>query len=84
MEGILEGASKTWGLDGQSGFERCILHNPTQRKYLRFVESGNTYEINCLPFGLSSVPWVFTKTLKPVAALLREMGVRLIVYILTN
>ena len=53
----------------------------TQRKYLRFVVAGSVYEFNCLPFGLSSAPWVFTKTLKPVAALLREMGVRLVVYI---
>jgi hypothetical protein len=34
-----------------------------------------------VPFGLSSVPWIFTKILKPVAALLREHGVRLTVYI---
>ena len=44
--------------------------------------TGQAYEFNCLPFGLSSAPWVFTKTLKPVAAaLLREMGVCMIVYI---
>ena len=42
---------------------------------------GTTYEFNCLPFGLSSAPWVFTKTLKPVAALLRELGVRMVIYI---
>ena len=53
----------------------------SQRKYLRFMMAGQAYEFNCLPFGLSSAPWVFTKTLKPVAALLREMGVRMIVYI---
>ncbi len=53
----------------------------TQRKYLRFVVSETIYEFNCLPFGLSSAPWVFTKTLKPVAALLWEIGVRMIVYI---
>ena len=58
-----------------------IPMHKTQRKYLRFVWSGETYQFNCLPFGLSSAPWVFTKTLKPGAALLREMGVRLIVYI---
>ena len=52
-----------------------------QRKYLRFVWSGETYQFNCLLFGLSSAPSVFTKTLKPVEALLREMGVRLIIYI---
>ena len=42
------------------------------------------YQFNCLPFSLSSAPWVFTKTLKPVIALLRELGVRLIAYIDDN
>ena len=70
---------RTWGLNDQSRPDGCILHytnrmHKTQRNYLRFVWSGKTYQFNCLPFGLSSAPWVFTKTLKPVAALLLEMG----------
>ena len=51
------------------------------RRYLRFTFQEKTFQFNCLPFGLSLAPWVFTKTLKPVIALLRELGVRLIVYI---
>ena len=39
------------------------------------------YQYTCLPFGLSCAPWVFTKTLKPVLTLLRELGVRLVAYI---
>ena len=31
-------------------------------------------------FELSCTPWVFTKTLKPVTTLLRELGVRLVSY----
>ena len=50
-------------------------------KYLRFRYQQKHYQFQCLPFGLSSAPWVFTKTLKPALALLREMGVRLIAYI---
>ena len=53
----------------------------SHKKYLLFVLQGKTYEFNCLPFSLSSAPWVFTNTLKPVAALLWELGVRMIVYI---
>ncbi len=53
----------------------------TQRRYLKFVVESQTYQFNCLPFSLSSAPWVFTKTLKPVAALMQEMSVRMIVYI---
>lgn len=51
------------------------------RKLLRFHFDGKAFQFNCLPFGLTSAPWVFTKTLKPVMALLRELGVRLIIYI---
>ena len=54
--------------------------HPSHREYLRFIFQGTQYQFNCLPFGLSSAPWVFTKTLKPVIALLREMGVQIIVY----
>ena len=53
----------------------------THRDYLRFQFLGKTYHFTCLPFGLSSAPWVFTKTLKSALALLRAKGVRLIAYI---
>ncbi len=58
-----------------------ISIDPSYRKYLRFVVDNQTYQFNCLPFGLAAAPWVFTKTLKPVAATLCQMGVRLICYI---
>lgn len=51
------------------------------RKFLRFVVDEIQYQFTCLPFGLSCAPWAFTKVLKPVAAFLRSLGVRLIVYI---
>ena len=43
------------------------------RKYLSFTVGRKTYQFTCLPFGLTSAPWVFTKTLKPVAALGRQL-----------
>ena len=51
------------------------------RKYLRFVWKGTTYEFQCLPFGLSSAPRVFTKLLKPVMALLRKRGIRSLIFL---
>lgn len=39
------------------------------------------YQFTCLPFGLSSAPWDFTKTLRPVVAKLRELGIRLVIYL---
>ena len=51
------------------------------RNYLRFQWKGRAYQFNCLPFSLSSAPWVFTKTTWPVVAALRELGLRMIIYI---
>ena len=45
----------------------------THQKFLRFTIRNRLYQFNCLPFGLSSAPWIFTKILKPVAAKLREL-----------
>lgn len=43
-----------------------------QRKYLRFEYNGHLYEFNCLPFGLCTAPFVFTKLLKPIMEFLRK------------
>lgn len=51
------------------------------RKFLRFVWEDQLYEFQCLPFGLSSAPRTFTKILKPVMAVLRQRGVRSVVFI---
>ena len=51
------------------------------RKYLRFVCKGSLLEFACLPFGLAAAPRLFTKVLKPVVALLRRAGIRLIIYL---
>ena len=67
-------------LDLKDAYFTIPIHQ-NHRKFLRFLFQEKTYEFNCLPFGLSSAPWVFTKTLKPVSALLRQLGVRMIVYI---
>jgi hypothetical protein len=50
------------------------------RAFLTFNFREQMFQFKCLPFGLSCAPWVFTKILKPVAAQLRELGVKLIVY----
>ena len=51
------------------------------RKYLRFRWTKKTFQFNCLPFGLSCAPWVFTKITKAAVSVLRELGIRLIIYI---
>ena len=44
------------------------------RKYLCFQWEGKLFQFTCIPFGLSSAPWIFTKTLKPIFAKFHEMG----------
>jgi hypothetical protein len=41
------------------------------KKYLRFEFNGTLYEFNCLPFGLSTTPYVFTNIMKQVVASIR-------------
>ncbi len=54
---------------------------PNHRRLLRFRWQGKTYQLTCLPFGLSSAPWVFTKITKLIMTTLRYLGLRMIIYI---
>lgn len=47
---------------------------PHSRKFLRFKFKDQILEFQCLPFGLCTSPYVFTKLLKPVLNFLRERG----------
>lgn len=55
--------------------------NAIHKKFLRFKWKNKTYQFNCLPFGLSCAPRVFTKLLKPIISFLRRRGIRLIIYL---
>ena len=56
------------------------MHN-SHKKYLRFIFENKTYQFTCLPFGLSSAPFVFTKILKPAISKLRSLGILLVIYL---
>ena len=56
-----------------------VLQN--HQTFLRLVWKETMYEFACLPFGLASAPRVYRKLLKPVVGLLRQLGIRLIVYL---
>ncbi|XP_066590166.1 uncharacterized protein [Prorops nasuta] len=53
----------------------------TSRKYLRFRFRKKLYEFNCMPFGLSTAPYTFTKLMKPVIENLRSKGFVFVVYL---
>ena len=51
------------------------------RAFLKLSFQEKTYQFTCLPFGLACTQWVFTKILKPLAAQLRQLEMRMIVNI---
>ena len=58
-----------------------ILVHVNIRKYFRFVVAGIVYQFCVLPFGLSTAPREFTKTLAPVVQLLRSQGIQVHAYL---
>ena len=55
--------------------------HPQHRNFLRFRWQGKCFQFTCLPFGLASAPWVFTKVLKPVLGFLQSRGIRCVIYL---
>lgn len=53
----------------------------SDRKFLQFVWNDITYQYTCLPFGLCTAPYVFTKVTKPLSSYLRRSGILLIMYL---
>lgn len=51
------------------------------RKYLCFQYRDCTYEFTCLPFGLCTAPYVFTKLLKPVMEHLRNKNILSVIFL---
>lgn len=51
------------------------------RKFLRFQFGNTIYEFVCMPFGLSSAPYCFTKLMKPVVKKLRTHGIICVNYL---
>lgn len=51
------------------------------RKYLRFKFKNKLFQFTCLPFGLSTSPYIYTKIMKPVMHKLRSMGILSVIYI---
>ena len=67
-------------LDLKDAYYSIPFHE-NHRKYLRFYYNGQLYEFECLPFGLYTAPYVFTKTMKPVVSFLRKRAITMVTYI---
>ncbi|KAK6062117.1 hypothetical protein COOONC_00213 [Cooperia oncophora] len=54
------------------------------RNYLAFWWDQTLYRFTCLPFGLATAPYVYTKPMRVVAAHFRARGIRVINYLMTR
>ena len=60
-------------IDLKEAYYAIPLHEE-DRKYICFQWNNKYYEFTCLPFGLSSAPWIYTKTLRPIFADFHSKG----------
>lgn len=67
-------------IDLEDAYYTVPIHK-NSRKYLRFQFLDTIFEFVCLPFGLCTSPFIFTKLLKPVAKFLRTKGLSSVIYL---
>ena len=67
-------------IDLKDAYHHIMVH-VNIRKYFRFVVAAIVYQLRVLPFGLSTAPREFTKTLAPVIQLLHSQGIHVYAYL---
>ena len=67
-------------IDLKSAYSHIVIH-PEHRHLLGFTAHGRWWRFRCLPFGVSSAPYVFTRVMRAVMRFLREQGIRLAIYL---
>ena len=65
--------------DPMSGYYHVGLH-PRSRTYVGFNWKERYYEYNCLPFGLSTAPWVFFKVMRKLVMSWRRASINVLPY----
>ena len=55
--------------------------HPRHRKYLRFFAGGKAYQFKDTPFGLATIPGLFTSLMKEVIKIASSLGISLNVYL---
>jgi hypothetical protein len=63
-----------------SGYYHVSLH-PDSRRFVGFNWKGVYYQHNCLPFGLSTPPWVFSKVIRELVMYWRAIGINILPYL---
>ena len=54
---------------------------PRSRTFVEFCWKGQYYVYNCLTFGLSTAPWVFSKVMRELAMHWRREGISVLPYV---
>lgn len=77
---ILSHGSYMATIDLKDAYYLVPMHQ-NSKKFLRFMWEKKIFEFQCLPFGLCTAPWVFTKLMKPIASHFRSQGWMSVVYL---
>ena len=80
VKGLIQEGDWLTKLDLKDAYLTLPVHQAHQ-KYLRFQWQDQQWQFKVLPFSLNSSPYTFTKLMKPVVALLRRLGIRIILYL---
>ena len=67
-------------IDLQDAYFHVPIH-PSSRKYLRFAFEDKVYQFRVLPFGLNTVPQIFTRLGHSVTGCLHRLGISVIPYL---
>ena len=62
----------------------CVPRSQDDRKRVMLRWEGALYQFLCLSCALPAAPYVFTKLLKILMALLRRIGIRIVIYLDDN
>ena len=62
------------------GYYHVSLH-PDSRRFVGFHWKGVYYQYICLPFGLSTAPWVFLKVIRELVMYWRTKGINILPYL---
>jgi hypothetical protein len=63
-----------------SGYYHVALH-PDSRRFVGLRWKGKYYQYKCLPFGLSTSSWVFSKVIRELVMYWRARGINILPYL---